>query len=211
MDSSEKLTPAELISYRSLVMTLACIGQDSVDIAEAVTCLMRHMKEPRCGHMMKLKRESRCLTNSRRCVSTYPRQMSDVSLQVQMDSYWARDMHGRKSTTTVIVRGKHLWRHTSCVQTHVAFLSGEDEYYALIRGAYVRTQPHHQGWMIDVSIDICSHSFRSTKCCAETRNWRTSETLADTPLVATESSSWSYGEVVAGEHNPADTYESIGR
>ena len=40
-------------------MKLACVAQDSVDIAEAVKCLTRHMKEPRSGHMQELKRLGR--------------------------------------------------------------------------------------------------------------------------------------------------------
>ena len=46
-ENSEKLTSIESTSYRSLVMKLAYVAQDRVDIAEAVKCLTRHMKEPR--------------------------------------------------------------------------------------------------------------------------------------------------------------------
>ena len=56
-----------------------------------------------------------------------------------MDSDWAGDLLGRKSTTSVIVRrGKHLLRHVSCLQTLVALSSGEAECCALIRGARAR-------------------------------------------------------------------------
>ena len=37
-------------------MKLAYVAQDRVDIAEAVKCLTRHMKEPRSGHMQELKK-----------------------------------------------------------------------------------------------------------------------------------------------------------
>ena len=37
-------------------MKLAYVAQDRVDVAEAVKCLTRHMKEPRSGHMQELKR-----------------------------------------------------------------------------------------------------------------------------------------------------------
>ena len=78
-----------------------------------------------------------------------------------MDSDWAGDLLGRKSTTGVIVRrGKHLLRHMSCLQTLVALSSGEAEYYALIRGACTSLgiQSHYQDWMIDVPIQIYSDS-----------------------------------------------------
>ena len=54
IENSEKLTSAESTSYRSLVMKLAYVAQDRVDIAEAVKCLTRHMEEPRSGHMQEL-------------------------------------------------------------------------------------------------------------------------------------------------------------
>ena len=52
MESSEKLTPAEPTVCRSLVMKLAYVAHDGVDIEEAVKCLTRHMKEPPTGHMI---------------------------------------------------------------------------------------------------------------------------------------------------------------
>ena len=55
IENSEKLTSVESTVYRSLVMKLAYVAQDRVDIAEAVKCLTRHMKEPRSGNMQELK------------------------------------------------------------------------------------------------------------------------------------------------------------
>ena len=80
--------------------------------------------------MQELKRVSRYLVKNRRCVLTYARQLSEATLQVHVDSDWAGDLLGRKSTTGVTVR-----RGMSCLQTLVALSSGEAEYYALIRGA----------------------------------------------------------------------------
>ena len=98
VERSEKLTPAESTLYRNLVMQLAYVAQDKVDIAEAVRFLTRHMTEPRSGHLFELKRFGRYLTKNKRCVLTYPRQESDVSLQVLVDSDWAGDVFGRKTT-----------------------------------------------------------------------------------------------------------------
>ena len=55
IENSEKLTSVESTLYRSLVMKLAYVAQDRVDIAEAVKCLTGHMKEPRSGQMQELK------------------------------------------------------------------------------------------------------------------------------------------------------------
>ena len=161
IENSEKLTSAESTLYRSLVMKLAHVAQDRVDIADAVKCFTRHVKDSRSAHMQALKRLGRYLVKNRRSMLTYARQMSDATLQVQMDSDWAGDLLGRKSTTGVIVkRGKHLLRHMSCLQTFVALSSGEAEHYALIRGACTSLgiQSHYQDWMIDVPIQINSDS-----------------------------------------------------
>ena len=92
---------------------------------------------------------------------TYSRQTSEATLQVHVDSDWAGDLHGRKTTTGVTVRrGKHLLRDMSCLQPLVALSSGEAEHYALIRGACTSLgiQSHDQDWMIDVPIQINSDS-----------------------------------------------------
>ena len=156
-ENSEKLTSAEATLHRSLVMKLAYVAQHRVDIAEAVKCLTRHMKEPRSGHMQELKRLGRYLVKSRRCVLTYTRQTSDATLQVHVDSDLAGDL---LETGVIVRRGKHLLRHMSCLQTVVALSSGEADYYALIREACTSLgiQSHYQDWMIDVPIQIYSDS-----------------------------------------------------
>ena len=74
---------------------------------------MRHMKEPRNGHMVELKRTGRYLIKTKRCVVTYPRQTVDASLQVDVDSDWAGDLLGikitvrRKSNSNVFGRCGH--------------------------------------------------------------------------------------------------------
>ena len=55
IENSEKLS-VESTLYRSLVMKLAHVAQNRIDIVEAVKCLTRHMKEPRSGHMQELGR-----------------------------------------------------------------------------------------------------------------------------------------------------------
>ena len=165
------------------MMKLAYVAQDRIDIAEAVKCVTRHMKEPRSAHMQELKRLGRYLVKNKRCVLTYARQTSDAKFQVHVDSDWAGDLLGRKSTTGVIVRrDKHLLRHMSCLQTLVALSSGKAECYALTRGACASMgiQSHYQDWMIDVPIQIYSDSSAA-------------RSVADTPLMVTEPhSSWPF-------------------
>ena len=73
IESSKKFTSVESTLYRSSVMMLAYVAQDRIDIAEAVTCLTRHMKEPRSAIMQELKRLGRYRVKNRRCVLTYVR------------------------------------------------------------------------------------------------------------------------------------------
>ena len=76
--------------------------------------------------MRKLGRLGRYLVKNKRCVLTCARQTPEATLQVHVDSDWAEDLLGRKSTTGVIIRrAKHLLRHMSCLQTLVALSSGE--------------------------------------------------------------------------------------
>ena len=54
--SSKKFTAVESSLYRSSVMKLAYVAQDRIDIAEALTCHTRHMKEPRSAIVQEIKR-----------------------------------------------------------------------------------------------------------------------------------------------------------
>ena len=210
IEDSEKLTSVEPTLYRSLVMKLAYVAQDRVDIAEAVKCPTRHMKEPRSGHMQELKRLGRYLVKNRRCVLTYARQTSDATLQVDVDSDWAEDLLGRKNTTGLIVRrGKHLLRHMSRLQTLVALSSGEAEHCALIREACTSLgiQSHDQDWMFDVPIHIYSDSSAARSVArrrgtgGRLRHIQTRHLWSQSPVALGHLKL----DVVAGDQNPADT------
>ena len=66
--------------------------------------------------MQELKRLGRYLLKNRRSVMRYARQTSDETLQVHVDSDWAGDLLGRKSTT-----GVDDWKRQTFVETHVMF------------------------------------------------------------------------------------------
>ena len=161
--------------------------------------------------MQELKSLGRYLVKNKRCVLTYARQTSDETLQVHVDSDWAGDLLGRKSTTGVIVRrGKHLLRHMSCLQTLVALSSGEAEYYALIRGACTSLgiPSHHQDWMIDVPIQIYSDSSAARSVArrrgigGRLRHLKTRFLWLQSRVALGHLKM----DVVAGERNPADTH-----
>ena len=79
IDNSEKLTPAESTSCRSLVMKLAHVALDRVDIAEAVNCLTKHERATKWTYVRSQDVGS-VMTKNKRCVLTYPRQTSEASL-----------------------------------------------------------------------------------------------------------------------------------
>ena len=167
-----------------------------------------HERAPEWTHARNSK--GRYLVKNKRCVLTYARQTSDETLQVHVDSDWAGDLLGRKSTTGVIVRrGKHLLRHMSCLQTLVALSSGEAEYYALIRGACTSLgiQSHYQDWMIDVPIQIYSDSSAARSVArrrgigGRLRHLQTRHLWLQSRVALGHLKL----DVVAGERNPADT------
>ena len=73
IENYSKFTSTESILYRSLLMKLAHVARDRVDIVEVVKFFTRHMKESRSGHMHELKRLCRHLVKNRICVLTYAR------------------------------------------------------------------------------------------------------------------------------------------
>ena len=131
-------------------------------------------------------------------------------MQIHVDSDWAGDLLGRKSTTGVIVRrGKHLLRHMSCLQTLVALSSGEAVYYALIRGACTSlgSQSHYQDWMMEVPIQIYSDSStarsvtRRREIGGRLRHLQTRHLWLQRRVAFGHKKMY----VVADEQNPADT------
>ena len=159
--------------------------------------------------MSELKRLGRFLVKNKRCMLTYARQTSDATLQVHVDSDWAVDLLGRKSTTGVIVkRGKHLLRHMSCLQTLVA-QCGETEYYAVIRGACMSLgiQSHYQDWIIDVPTQVYNGNSAARSVARRRGNGRRLRHLRTRHLWLQSRAALGHLklDVVAGEQNPADT------
>eukprot|EP00971_Amphidinium_carterae_P105404 2087273-Amphidinium_carterae.1 len=73
----------------------AYLGQDRVDIAETVKCLVRAMAKPREGHMAQLKRLARYLKV--RCCQP------EAAVAAYVDSDWAGDPVTRRSTTGMLL------------------------------------------------------------------------------------------------------------
>ena len=139
-------------------MRAAYLNQDRVDITETTKNLARAMANPRVGHMVQLKRLARYLKGKPRTVLRYYRQdPKDSHIRCFTDSDWAGDVESRRSTSgMVILRGKHLIRHSSTLQTTIGLSSAEAEYYAMTKGAAyaLGIQSLHNDWSINLNIDL---------------------------------------------------------
>ena len=136
-EGSDELDREAQREYRSAVMRCMYLGQDRPDVSEAVKSLSRHMASPKTAHTEELKRLIRYLLKHPIGFLRYERQPRDIAtLTVYTDSDWAGDALRRRSTTGLaILRGSHLLRHASALQTTIGLSSAEAEYYAVTRGA----------------------------------------------------------------------------
>ena len=135
--------------------------------------------------MQELERLGRYLVKNRRCVLTYARQTSDATLQVHVDSDWAGDFARKKEHD----RGDCPERQTF-VETHVMFA---DACCTIMRRSRVRFDSK-SGHELGKSITLPRLEDSSAARCVARRcgSGGTSGTLADTTLMAAESSSsWS--------------------
>ena len=108
IEHSPILEGEQTTTFRSGTMRCACLAQDRVDISEAIKCLARAMSKPRAGHMTQLKRVARYLKGVPRKALQYSAQESSTThSEVHVDSDWAGDTVMRRSTSGVIVRGRH--------------------------------------------------------------------------------------------------------
>ncbi len=143
-------------------MRAAYLGQDRLDISEAVKCLSQAMANPREGHLAQLKRLERYLGNRPRTALKYEAQESRLArIQAYTDSDWAGEAISRRSTSGMVIRrGSHIVRHSSTLQTSIGLSSAEAEYYAMTKGAAcaLGIQSLLKDWGLDNSIELYSDS-----------------------------------------------------
>ena len=89
-EASDDLSGSLAALFRSGVMRCAYLGQDRVDVSEAVKGLSRHMARPKAAHLTELKRLARYLKGNRRCALLYDRQdpLAGRELRIHVDSDW---------------------------------------------------------------------------------------------------------------------------
>ena len=160
--ASPVLEGIEATKFRSATMRAAYLAVDRPDISETVKALSQAMASPREGHMALVKRLVRYLAGVPRRAIVYPRQdPADAHIEVKVDSDWAGDKQKRRSTSgMVLLRGRHLLRHSSTLQTSISLSSGEAEYYAMVRGSCygLGLQSNYSDWQLDLKLRVYSDS-----------------------------------------------------
>ncbi len=112
------------------------LGQDRIDIQEAVKCLAQGMKSPNEYHLRELKRLARYVKGRPRAVIRFFPQQLPRKIDVWCDGDHAGYIVTRRSTSGMAVFfGSHLIKSSSTVQSTIALNVGESEFYSAVKGA----------------------------------------------------------------------------
>ncbi len=166
LETSAELRPADASNYRSAVMRASFLAQERPDIAEAVKRMAQGMSKPRLAHWELLKRFARYLIKEPNMCLVYHQQRMPDYIKTQVDSDFAGDKVGRKSTTGMVQYfGRHVLKATSNLQPVLGLNVSEAEFYALTHGAAhsLGMQSHFQdiGLSPGIVIESDSSSARS--------------------------------------------------
>ena len=134
----QQLAGEDLAKYRSVTATANFIAQDRPDVRFAVKELCRDMAKPTRGSWRKMKKLARYLKGQPRVVQKIKFDVDGLGDEVKVivDSDWAGCASTRRSTNGgCIMVGDLCVKAWSTTQKVVAFISGEAEYYAAVKGA----------------------------------------------------------------------------
>eukprot|EP00435_Cladocopium_sp_Y103_P033123 s170_g8.t1 len=137
LETSADLSPRDASRYRSGVMRASFLAQERADIAEAVKRMAQGMSRPKVAHWELLKRLARYLIKYPNVCLVYRQQKMPDFLRIAVDSDFAGDKAGRRSTTGMMVQyfGSHVLKASSNLQSVLGLNVSEAEYYALTHGA----------------------------------------------------------------------------
>ena len=100
-------------------------------------------------------------SHPRKAIAYYRQEPGDSPVNSKVDSDWAGDKISRRSTSgMMLMRGSHLLRHSSTLQTSISLSSAEAEYYAIVRGACygLGLQSTLRDWGLEVEVHVYSDS-----------------------------------------------------
>lgn len=135
LQTSPELSAEDATKYRSSVMRASFLSQERADLGETVKRLAQGMASPRMAHWEMLKRLARYLVQMPDVSLIYEQQPMPDHIRVSVDSDFAGDKVGRKSTTGMVQHlGRHVIKATSNLQTVLGLNVSESECYALVHG-----------------------------------------------------------------------------
>ena len=118
-------------------MRAAYFSQDRPDIGHAIKNLARRLIQPTEASLTDLKKLIRYLIKYPNFAQVLKEQMMPEKLVIQVDNDHAGDVVTHKSTTGMLAYfGQHVLKYASNVQSTIALLTGESEYYALVKDGF---------------------------------------------------------------------------
>ena len=164
-DEKEEALLDDCTRYRAAAARLNYYGQDRIDIQFAAKEVCKEMSTPTEGGLRKLKQVCRYLVSAKRLVWTMGTFEEEVLwIDVFVDSDWAGDRSGRKSTSGgVLSIGGVAVKSWSRTQRSRATSVGEAEYYAAVGGAAeaLGSLAKDLGWTLKVRLWTDSSAAKS--------------------------------------------------
>ena len=170
-------------------MRASFLAQERADIAEAVKRMAQGMAKPKLAHWELLKRLARYLIKYPNICLVYHQQRMPDFLRIAVDSDFAGDKVGRRSTTGMVqFFGSHVLKATSNLQTVLGLNVSEAEYYALTHGAAhgLGMQSYFQDIGLSLGVVLESDS-SSAKSFASRQGARSTKTCSSTISLASTS------------------------
>ena len=152
LETSAELSPKDASRYRSGVMRASFLSQERADIAEAVKRLAQGMAKPRLAHWEMLKRLARYLIQFANIMVYHQQKIPDY-IRISVDSDFAGDEVGRRSTTGMVqFFGRHVLKATGNLQSVLGLNVSEAEFYAPTHGAAHGLGM--QSYFLDIGIEL---------------------------------------------------------
>ena len=135
---SSILNSDDATRYRCACMSLSCLAQDRLDLAETAKHLAQRMSQRRDFDFVLLKRAARYLVGKPKVALIFRTQKHVDKITVFVDSDFAGDPVSRNSKTGLVAHiGNHTVKSGPTLQSLTALSVGESEFYAVVKGGHV--------------------------------------------------------------------------
>ena len=135
-ENDHSVDPKEETHFRALAARANYLALDRMDLQYATKEVCRGMAAPTRGHVKKLRRLIRYLSEAPRVVTEYKFQGDVREMEVFSDSNWAGWRRTARSTSGgVMMRGTHSLKSWSSSQKNVTLSSAEAELLAAVKAS----------------------------------------------------------------------------